>query len=409
MLEEAPSNVGRIVEHLFREEAGKIIAALTGIFGLHNLELVEDAVQEALLKALRQLSYGNLPPNPAAWLTQVAKNQALDFLRRHTRFREKEEAIIAAIEQHPAFSSQPASAFMVDEIRDDQLRLIFACCHPALPSEAQVALTLKALCGFGVSEIARAFLITAETIAKRLARARARLRKSEVPLEIPVGPELTPRLASVLNVLYLLFNEGYNASQGSDLIRRDLCDEAIRLATLLQDNAATDTPKTPARLDAAGGILLLEEQDRSRWNKEMIADGLSQLDHAASGDAASSFHLQAGIAACHCLARKYEETDWDRILFLYDLLQKINDTPGIALNRAVALAKVRGPAAGLEALGEIENHKALRSYYLFYAIRAEFLGVLDRREEAEQDYRRALSLTELAAERNFLLHRLERL
>lgn len=421
MPEKGAASVGATVEKLYRHEAGKIVAALTGVFGLRYLELAEDALQEALLKALRQWSYGNVPPNPAAWLMQVAKNQALDVVRRDARFREKEDAIIAAMERHPAFSPAPG-AFMTEEIRDDQLRLIFACCHPALPGEARVALTLKTLCGFGVGEIARAFLTTPETIAKRLTRARDRLRKAAVPFEIPTGPELAPRLDSVLDVLYLLFNEGYNASHGDELIRAAFCDEGIRLATLLTENVVTDRPKThallalfflqaarfPARIDPAGELLLLQEQDRSRWNRELIAEGMAHLERAAVGQEPSAFHLEAGIAACHCLARAYEETDWARILSLYDLLLKINASPVAELNRAVALAKVRGPGAGLKALDEIKNQKALRRYYLFYAVRAEFCAELGQREEASKDYRQALALTEITVERDFLTKQLER-
>ena len=417
---EAEANVGRVVEHLFRHEAGKIISALTGIFGLRNLELVEDAVQEALLKAMRHWSYGKIPPNPAAWLMQVAKNQALDGLRRDSRFREKEGEIAAAIEQHPPLSSQPAVTFTAEEIRDDQLRMIFACCHPEISNEARVALTLKTLCGFSIEEISRAFLTSPETVAKRLTRARERLQKAAVPFEIPSGPELSKRLDSVLDVLYLLFNEGYNASRGEDLIRRELCDEAIRRATLLQEHPAGDEPRThallalflfqaahfPARVDASGDILLLQDQDRSRWDQEMIAKGLSHLNRSASGEEASIFHLQAGIAACHCTAKQYEATDWARILSLYDLLSKISYSPVIALNRAVALARLRGPEAGLKAIAEIENREALQNYYLLYAVMAEFCLESKKIGEAEENYRVALALTSLPAERSFLQKRL---
>jgi RNA polymerase sigma factor (sigma-70 family) len=419
---ETEADVGRLVEHLFRQEAGKIVSALTGIFGLRNLELVEDAVQEALLKALRQWSYGKIPPNPAAWLMQVAKNQALDMLRRNTRFQEREEEIAAVLLQHPALSAQPAITFTTEEIRDDQLRMIFACCHPELASENQAALTLKTLCAFSVGEISRAFLTSPETVAKRLTRARDRLRKAAVPFEIPTGPELSNRLDSVLDVLYLLFNEGYNASHGEDVIRRDLCDEAIRLATLLQEHPAGDEPRThallalfllqaahfPARIDASGDILLLPEQDRTRWDQEMIAKGLSHLNRSASGEEASVFHLQAGIAACHCTAKRYEETDWARILSLYDLLSTISDSPVIALNRAVAVARVRGPAAGLKAVAEIKNREALQNYYLFYAVLAEFCLKSKRYGEAEDNYRHALTLTSLPAEQSFLREGLAR-
>ena len=415
MPEEAEANVGQVVEHLFRQESGKIIAALTGAFGLRYLELAEDALQEALLQALRQWSYGKFPANPAAWLAQVAKNRALDVVRRDARFREKENEIVSAIESHPALSS-PEGALMPEEIRDDELRLIFACCHPALLGEAQVALTLKTLCGFGVNEISRAFLTTSETIAKRLTRARIRLRSAAVRFEIPSGRELSSRLDSVLDVLYLLFNEGYNASQGSEIIRGELCEEAIRLATLLAENDATATPKIhallalfllqaarfPARLDPTGELFLLQDQDRSLWNQAMISEGMSHLERAAAGTEPSAFHLQAGIAACHCLAKSYEETDWAKILSLYDLLKQISESPVVALNRTVALAKVRGASAGLEALDGIANAKALRRYYLFHAVRAELSSKLGRHDEAEQSYREALSLTEVPAEREFL-------
>ena len=238
---EFEAKVSQLVEHLFREETGKIISALTGSFGLRNLELIEDAVQEALLKALRVWSYGNIPPNPAAWLMLVAKNHALDHLRRDTRWREKEEQI--ALEQAHSTSTEAQLIFSEDEIKDDQLRMMFATCHPALARESQVALTLKLLCGFSMEEIAHAFLTKTETIAKRLTRARDRLKTNAVPFEIPSGPDLTPRLDAVLDALYLLFNEGYNASQGDDLIRRDLCDEAIRLTSLLAEHPAGDTPR----------------------------------------------------------------------------------------------------------------------------------------------------------------------
>jgi RNA polymerase sigma factor (sigma-70 family) len=411
---ESEAKVSQLVEHLFRQEAAKIISALTGGFGLRNLELVEDAVQEALLKALRLWSYGTIPPNPAAWLMQVARNHALDNLRRHTRWHEKEEQI--ALEQELSELPRAEPIFSDEEIKDDQLRMIFACCHPALARESQIALTLKLMCGFNVEEIARAFLTKSETIAKRLTRARERLQSNAVPFEIPSGPDLTQRLDSVLDVLYLLFNEGYNASQGEDLIRRDLCEEAIRLTSLLAEHHAGNTPKThallalllfqaarfSARIDSAGEILLLQDQDRAIWDRAMTSRGMLQLDRAGSGETISEFHLQAGIAACHCTAETYEATDWKTILALYDLLLQLNNSPVVALNRAVALAQVHGAQAGLIALDEIKNSKLLENYYLFYAVRGEFHLKLGQRDEAAKDYRRAFRLTNLAAERSFL-------
>jgi RNA polymerase sigma factor (sigma-70 family) len=411
---ESEAKASQLVEHLFRQEAAKIISALTGNFGLRNLELIEDAVQEALLKALRLWSYGTIPPNPAAWLMQVARNHALDNLRRHTRWHEKEEQI--ALEQELTELLQAEPIFSDEEIKDDQLRMIFACCHPALVRESQVTLTLKLLCGFSVEEIARAFLTQSETIAKRLTRARERMKTNAAPFEIPSGTELASRLDSVLDVLYLFFNEGYNASHGEELIRRDLCEEAIRLTSLLAEHPAGDTPKThallalllfqaarfSARTNSAGEILLLQDQDRSMWDRQMISCAMLHLDRAGSGESISPFHLQAGIAACHCMAKNYDATDWNRITLLYDLLLELNDSPVIALNRAVAIGKVRGPQAGLKAIEEIRDSKVLKKYYLFHAVRGELLLELKQYPEAEKNFRDALGLTSVPAEKQFL-------
>ena len=418
---ESEAKVSQIVEHLFRQEAGKMISALTARFGLRNLELVEDAVQEALLKALRLWSYGGVPPNPAGWLMQVARNQAIDQMRRDIRWREREEQI--AREQDLSRAPDRIAHLSEEEIRDDQLRMIFACCHPAIAPESQVALTLKLLCGFGVGEIAHAFLVSAETIAKRLTRARQRMQKSAIPFEIPSGAGLTSRLDSVLQVLYLLFNEGYNASQGEELIRRDLCEEAIRLTSLLQEHPAGDVPKThallallllqtarfSARLNAAGEILLLQEQDRRTWNHALITRGMLHLEHARAGQSVSEFHLQAGIAACHCAAETYEATDWKKILFFYDLLSELNSSPVIALNRAVVLFKVRGPEAGLTAIRQINDRDAMKNYYLYYAVLGELSLASNQSEEARGNFEQALRLTSIPAEENFLRARLRAL
>lgn len=418
---ESEAKVSQIVEHLFRQEAGRMISALTGSFGLRNLELIEDAVQEALLKALPLWSFSGVPPNPAGWLMQVAKNGAIDHLRRAARWRESEKAI--ALEQSLFNPTDSAQHFTEDEIRDDQLRMMFACCHPALAAEAQVASTLKILCGFSVGEIAHAFLASTETIAKRLTRARQKLQSDFVAFEIPSGAELSARVGSVLDVLYLLFNEGYNASHGEDLIRRDLCDEAIRLTTLLSEHPAADMPKThallallllqtarfSARLNAAGEILLLPEQDRTTWNHAMITRGMLHLERARAGDTISEFHLQAGIAACHCSAETYEATDWPKILFFYDLLLELNDSPVIALNRAVVISKVRGPDAGLAAIDEIQNRNALKNYYLCYAVLGELHLASGHHQQAGENFSHALRLTSIPAEEHFLRRRLDSL
>lgn len=418
--EDQSVEVRRSVEHLFRHEAGKIVSTLTRIFGLPNLELAEDVVQEALLKALKQWSYRGIPENPSGWLMRVAKNHALDVLRRETLFRRKEEEIAVMLEQRLAMAAEPEIIFSPEEVKDDQLSMMFACCCAALSMELQVALSLKTLCGFSVGEIARAFLLPEETIAKRLTRAKQRLREAAVPFEIPVGAELSKRLDSVLQVLYLLFNEGYNASHGEDLIRHDLCHEAIRLTRLLEEHPAGNTPKThallalmlfqtarfPARIGDDSSMLLLREQDRTCWDRTMIAEGVSHLNRSAEGGEASEFHLQAGIAACHCIAESYDATDWQQILSLYDLLVKLNDSPIVTLNRAVAIAKVRGPDAGLTALDKIRGRKSLSGYYLLYAVLGEFYFELKEYREAERNYRSALQLTGMSAEQNFLRKKL---
>ncbi len=366
--------VSRLADHLFRHEAGKLISVLTGIFGITRLQLAEDVVQESLVRALRTWPYTGVPKNPAAWLTQTAKNLALDLIRRERLFHDKEPQIIAFMEQWPSESVVGESPMFDNEIRSGRLRLMFACCHPLLASEAQTALALKVLCGFGVAEIASAFLTSEAAIAKRLTRAHQRIRESHIPFEIPAGDELSIRLGNVLQTLYLLFNEGYKASSGDSLIKEDLCHEAIRLSSLLAEHPVGNQPRThalvalmllnaarlPARTDSEGNILRLDEQDRSTWNQPMIARGMQHLSMSAAGNALTSYHLQAAIAACHCAAADYESTDWRKILSLYDRLLELDNSPVIALNRAVAVANVHGPQAGIDAVAEI--HKATKPF-----------------------------------------------
>src|SRR5207248_2845196 len=292
----------------------------------------------------------------------------------------------------------------------------FICCHPLLPPEAQTALALKVLGGFGVAEIASAFLTTETAIAKRLTRAHHRIRELHIPFEIPGGDELSNRLNGVLQTLYLLFNEGYKASSGDSLIKEDLCREAIRLTSLLAEHPAGNRPRThalialmllnaarlPARVDSEGNILRLKEQDRSTWDQAMIARGMWHLSESAAGDEVSTYHLQAGIAACHCAATNYESTDWRKILSLYDQLLELDNSPIVALNRTVAVANVHGPAAGIEAVEAIENGEQLRSYYLLYAVLGEFERQLNHFQAAIDNFRTALELTALTSERSFL-------
>ncbi len=303
--------ISRLADHLFRHEAGKLISVLTGIFGINRLHLAEDVVQESLVRALRTWPYAGIPKNPAAWLTQTAKNLALDLIRRENLFHDKEPQIIAFMEQWPSDSAAGESPMFESEIRDGRLRLMFACCHPALSPEDQIALALKILCAFSPVEIAKAFLTTEVAIAKRLTRAKQKVRDEHIPFEIPVGEELSRRLDAVLQTLYLLFNEGYKASSGDHLIREELCQEAIRLGSLLAEHPTGNQPRShalvalmllnaarlPARTDSEGNVLRLKEQDRSIWNQVLIARGMQHLSMSAAGDELSAYHLQAGIAA----------------------------------------------------------------------------------------------------------------
>jgi RNA polymerase sigma factor (sigma-70 family) len=412
--------VSQVVEHCFRHESAKMVAALTRIFGFDRLNLAEDLVQEALVKALQTWPYYGIPQNPSAWITQVAKNLALDFIRREKVFREKQDAIVASSEQRSVDSVNYDSLFSENEIKDDHLRMMFACCHPIIPPEAQVALALKTLCGFSPAEIARAFLTNEAAIAKRLTRAKQRIREARIPYEIPVGEALSERLDAVLQTLYLLFNEGYKASYGEKLIRNDLCQEAIRLTTLLVEHPSGNLPRAhallalmllngarlAARVDTEGNILRLKEQDRSQWNKAMIARGMLHLTRSAAGEEISEYHLQAGISACHCAAVDYESTDWSQILSLYDRLVAINYSAIVALNRAVAVAHVHGPKEAIEATKAIRDRNKLDNYYLLYAVLGEFEAQLNNFEAAADYFRQALSLTTIRSEEQFLSKKL---
>jgi RNA polymerase sigma-70 factor (ECF subfamily) len=316
-------------------------------------------------------------------------------------------------------SSEPGD-FSEGGIADDRLRMMFVCCHPKVPDDAQAALALKTLCGFSPKEIAVAFLTSEAAMAKRLVRARQKIREARVPFEIPTGPELAARLDGVLQTLYLLFNEGYKASSGDKLIREDVCQEAIRLTELLAAHPAGKQPKTHAllalmlfsaarlatRVDGDGNLLRLEDQNRSSWDRKMIVRGMMHLSESAAGPEISRYHLQAGIAACHCAAKDYDSTDWTQILALYDRLMEFDDSPIVALNRAVALAKIEGPQAGIEAVAAIQNLKSLESYYLLYAVLGEFEARLHHFSDAAAHFRKSIQLAEIQSEQAFLSKRL---
>lgn len=401
-----------LVAHLFRHQAAKIVASLTRVFGARHLDLAEDVVQDALVKALQQWPFKGIPENPAAWLAVVARNKALDLLRRDSSLEHK----IAELEKAfvPSHHAEPSET-------DDQLALILMCAHPALPIESQIALTLKTACGFSTAEIARALLASEPTIAQRLVRAKRLIREQGIDIEPPGLKQITQRLTGVLRVLYLLFNEGYGATHGNDLVRSDLCDEAIRLANLLarkQQLPAVhallalmflQAARLPARTHADGSLALLEQQDRSLWDQRLIALGLRHLGWSAAGDTLTAYHLQAEIAAIHATATSEAETDWARIVNLYEELYDLEPTPIVALNGAIARACWHGPEAGLRALDEISSHPALRQYHLLPAVRAELWKQSGDLLRAEENYKAALACACSEPERRFLETQLERM
>jgi RNA polymerase sigma-70 factor (ECF subfamily) len=390
------TGVPELVDHLFRREAGRMVAALTRVFGAENLALAEDVVQESLVQALRSWPFGGVPDNPGGWLMQVAKNRALDLLRREASLARKEEAI-------RGWSASLASGDPESEAMDDQLRMIFICCQPAVPREARVALTLKTVGGFGVPEIARSYLAREATIAQRLVRAKRKIQEIRPPFEVPPPAELPEALDSVLEALYLMFNQGYAASAGEELVRQDVCAEAIRLARLVAEHPALNLPKAhalaallllqaarnPARVDPEGNLLLLSEQDRDLWDRTKIAAGFHHLDRAARGDELSVYHLEAGIAACHVAPG---ETDWPYILQIYDDLLERKPTPVVALNRAVALAMAEGPAAGIAAVEEIREEPSLAGYYPLPVTLGELYARAGDPERAAACFQEALGM-----------------
>ena len=410
--------VSQVVEHLFRHEWGKMVAILTRIFGVENLTLAEDVVQEALSRALQTWPFYGVPENPAAWIMRASRNLALDVVRRQKVFRDKEAEIVHLMDR-PQLTPD-AAIFSDQEIADDRLQMIFVCCHPVVPAEAQIALALKTLCGFSIGEISTAFLTTGAAIAKRLTRAKQKIREARIPFEIPAGEELARRLDAVLQTLYLLFNEGYKASSGKKLVREEVCYEAIRLTGLLAEHAAGNQPRThallalmllnaariPTRVDGEGNLLRLQDQDRTRWDQAMIAQGMFHFARSAAGEELTEYHLQAGIAACHCAAKDYESTDWRQILSLYDRLVEFDGSPVAALNRAVAIANVQGPAAGLAAVAAIPHLEKLDAYYLFHAVLGDFAAQLKDPQAAAGHFRKSLRLAEIESERMFLSKRL---
>lgn len=407
----------RAIDAIVRIESPKLIGALARM--VRDVGVAEELAQDALLAALEQWPRSGMPDNPGAWLMAVAKNRALDLLRRRRLHEHKAEELTREIEAQLTETAPDAEAALDDHVGDDLLRLVFIACHPVLSTEAQVALTLRLLGGLTTGEIARAFLVAEPTIAQRIVRGKRTLAEAQVPFEVPRGAELTARLSSVLAVIYLVFNEGYSATAGEDWMRPALCEDALRLGRILAGLVPAEpevhglvalmeiqASRSRARTGPSGEPVLLLDQDRGRWDPLLIRCGLAALERAeALGGALGPYALQAAIAACHARARTPEETDWKRIAALYDALAQLAPSPIVELNRAVAVGMAFGPGAGLELADQLRAEPSLREYHLLPGVRGDLLARLGRLEEAAGEFARAAALTRNARERGLLLQR----
>jgi RNA polymerase sigma-70 factor (ECF subfamily) len=408
------------IERIFRQESGRILATLIRLLG--SFDLAEEVMQEAFITALEQWPREGVPANPRAWLVSTAQHKGVDLLRRSTVFDSKREELkkIAELQQELAeFNDDMHLHSNDDHFGDDRLRLIFTCCHPALALEAQVALTLRTLCGLTTEEIARGFLVPTSTMAQRLVRAKQKIRDACIPYQVPPEPEIAARLEAVLLVVYLVFNEGYSATSGDTPIRRELCLEAIRLGRIICQLLPRQTEarallalmllhdsRRATRTDENGDPILLEDQNRELWNHEQIAEGLRLVESALSGGPPGPYALQAAIAAIHARARVAAETDWPQIVGLYEILMRVQPSPVVELNHAAAVAMAEGPAAGLPLLDKLGARQELSEYYLLPAARGDLLRRLSRWDEAADAYRRALNLAGSEAAKRFLTQRL---
>jgi RNA polymerase sigma-70 factor, ECF subfamily len=417
----AGRDTGVLLEHLFRHQVGRVVGHLARVLGAARLDLAEESMQEAMLRALQAWPYQGIPENPGAWLFRVAHNAAIDSLRRG-RFLEQNSSVVLA-ELTRSTSIVSGDPVVEEQLRDDELRMIFMCCHPEIPREARVALSLKTVGGFSVREIAGAFLADDAAVAQRLVRAKRQLRDRRITLDLPGAADLDQRLDSALETIYFIFNEGYAEHEGEDLIRRDLCFEALRLGRLLAASSiatprvhalvaviALQAARLPARIDEAGDLILLEDQNRESWDPRLIALGFHHFDLSIAGDQVSEYHVQAAIAAVYTRAADLRSIDWRAILELYDQLLAISAaSPVVALNRAVAVAKVHGAAEALAEIDALGGNPQLRDYYLLLAVRGHLLEELGRREEATACWRAALECRCSEPERRFLRRKLARI
>ena len=396
-----------------------MVSALTRVFGMHNLELAEDVVQDALCRALEVWKFRGVPENPSAWLMTAAKNRALDVLRRERTARTFAVEVGALLESEWTVKPALDGLLAPDALRDDELRMMFSCCHPRLPEEVQVALVLNVLCGFGIREIASAFLCTPAAMEKRVTRGKKALATTKSLFELGTQVEFPARLAAVQRALYLSFNEGYHGA-GASAVRLELCDEAMRLVALLLDHPPSATPAThalgalmclhaaraPARLDAAGDLILLRDQDRTRWDERLVAEGRRLLDLSASGPELTDYHVEAAIASLHSDESISDDERWDRIVSLYDTLLAIRRSPVVALQRALAVAERDGPERGLDAIRAIEDAERLGRYPFYFAALGELELRRGERDQSVEHFRAALALARNDLERRFLVRRL---
>ncbi|MEP7002618.1 MAG: DUF6596 domain-containing protein [bacterium] len=405
-------------EHLFRRESGRMVAALTRIFGVHNLALAEDVVQDAFFRALEVWKVRGVPENPSAWLMATAKHRAVDVMRRERTALRLAPDVGRRLEEEGAIASVVDDAFVERTIQDEQLRMMFSCCHPRLPEDAQIALILNILCGFGASEIASAFLTGRAAIEKRISRGKKVLAGSKRLFDL-ADDEFASRLSVVQHALYLLFNEGYHGASGESAVRVELCGEAVRLVVLLIAHAPTATPATyalaalmnlhaarlPARIDSAGDLCSLVDQDRSRWDARLIADGLTYLERSATGTELTAYHIEAAIAAVHASASSTDATNWNEIVPLYDRLMDIEPSPVVALNRAIAVAQRDGPARGIAELNAIQDRDRFDRYPFYAAALGELEARRGNAGAARTHFTAALALARNPSEKRFLERR----
>jgi len=416
MSECSTDQIRELLDSLYRTESGRILATLIRLLG--DFDLAEEAMHEAFAAALSLWPESGVPGNPRPWLISTGRFKAIDTLRRRSRFDASQDELVRYLE---AQLSSAEKSNEEDSVDDDRLRLIFTCCHPSLPPEARVALTLREVCGLTTEEIAKAFLITPRTLAQRIVRAKAKIRETKIPYEVPSSEDLPERLGAVLHVIYLVFNEGYSAATGKEVMRTDLTGEAIRLARLLMELQSEpevvgllalmllQESRHAARTSPTGEMILLENQDRSLWNRQQIAEGVALLEKALKSNRFGSYTLQAAIAAVHAQAKSIAATDWQQIVTIYDRLLRIHPSPVVQLNRAVAIAMCDGPEAGLAQIDALLEQGELANYYLAHSARADMYRRLGRTVEARSAYERALALTQQEPERQFLQERIRQL